>query len=377
MGLGIYVHIPFCIKKCNYCDYVSFPLPNDKRVAEYIMALKKEIRLWAKAAHGDLVETIYIGGGTPSLLSPRYIQSILRAIKRNFNLVRDTEITIEANPCTISGPDVKQLAELGINRVSLGVQAMDNKLLREMGRMHDADHVNNAVSVVKKAGIKNINTDLIYGLPGQTLDQWGETLENIILLGVKHVSAYGLTLEDDTPWGRKMSQGHLLLPGQDLCGEMYDSIDRALTPYGFEQYEISSFSKPGFQCKHNLRYWLRKPYIGIGLGAASLYGSCRYVNHWEMYAYLRALNEDRLPSAEKEELSLEQEMAEFMFLGLRTSKGVNAADFEKNFGKELGIIYGREINHFKELGFLVENNENIRLSHRAFAVANEIFLSFV
>lgn len=264
-----------------------------------------------------------------------------------------------------------------MNRLSLGVQAMDDALLEAMGRFHRVSEVKEAFSMAREAGISNIGADLIYGLPGQDISRWEETLLRIVDLEPEHISAYGLTLADGTPWGEDFKKGNLILPDQDTLGEMYRICGDILPACGYVQYEISNFARPGFECRHNKRYWRMQPYLGVGLGAASYINNCRFVNIKDFNEYIETLKRGKLPVGGQERPTKRQAMAEFMFLGLRTVEGISVREFYKNFGVSINGVYGDVIDFFKKHGFLKIEGDTVKLDPKAYPVANEIFLKFI
>jgi len=375
-SLGIYIHIPFCLKKCNYCDFLSFLLPCRDRVADYILGLKKELELAAPQLKGAKVISVYIGGGTPSLLAAQSLKDILTAVQQHFSLWEKTEVTVEANPGTIFGEKLAEMAAMGVNRLSIGVQSFDNRLLAAMGRVHTAEEAVEAFCMARREGFSNINIDLIYGLPGQTLENWRKTLYEVVELGPEHVSAYGLTLEKGTPWGNLYSQGELQLVDEDTWVRMHDLTMQVLPQAGLMQYELSNYAKPGFESLHNLGYWYRRPYIGVGLGASSFLNETRSKNHTRYEEYFKSLKMNKLPVAEEERITREEAMSETMFLGLRTVKGVNCLEFKRRFGVSIEEAFP-VVNRLAKKGVLERNPPWLRLNPGYYGVSNEVFLEFV
>lgn len=377
IDIGVYIHIPFCEKKCGYCDFLSFLLPCEDRVADYVLGVKKELALWAERLERPRATSLYIGGGTPSILLPANLEDIFRSVKEYYSPEAGCEFTLEANPGTLSPAKLREIAAIGVNRLSLGVQAMDDRLLKNMGRIHTRDEAGEAVDLARRAGIQNISVDLMYGLPGQTLEDWKDTLENVIRLQPEHISAYGLTLEPNTLWGEQHARGKLLLPDEEICVTMYETCREVLSQAGYLQYEISNFARPGYECRHNLAYWYRKPYIGVGLGAASFVGGTRYRNHTDFEEYLQAVSGGLLPIAEEEHLSPEQAMAETIFLNLRTWKGISLRKFEQQFGRDIYTVFPTELQLLERTGVLVREGHRIKMNPDFFAVSNEVFCKFI
>lgn len=376
LEIGIYIHIPFCKTKCNYCDFLSFLLPGEARVAEYILAVKKELELWAVKLDNPKAVSIYIGGGTPSIIKTEQLANIIRTVKEYY-LAGIREFTLEANPGTLSREKLLDMKAIGVNRLSLGVQAMDDLLLAEMGRLHDRRQAVEAINSAREAGINNIGVDLIYGLPGQTPKDWEETLLRTAALRPEHISAYGLTLAPDTAWGKKHSRGELVLPEENDWAEMYRTCGEILIGEGYGQYEISNFAMAGYECVHNLGYWFRQPYIGIGLGASSFISETRCRNLSRFEDYLEAVFQRKLPVAEEETLDREQAMSETMFLGLRTSRGVDPEMFRREFGVDVDTAFDGQVRHLEKLGILNRQGNRLKLNPEYYPVSNEVFCRFL
>ena len=323
--LGLYVHIPFCRQKCSYCDFYSLPHSEEKMDA-YTAALVRHLEEVAPQAAAHVVDTVYIGGGTPTYLGAARLKTILTAIRKRYRLSHDAEITVEANPD--SACDVKALRTLhraGVNRVSLGVQSADDALLRRIGRIHTFDQVKQAAQAIRKAGIRNLSMDLIYGLPGQTLDQWLDTLAEVLALDPQHISCYGLKLEEGTPLYLRREQE--TFPDDDQQAEMYLSAVDTLAQHGYEQYEISNFAKPGFASRHNLKYWHMDEYAGFGPGAHSDLGGVRF-------AYIRDIDRSIAGQLLLSDSETEETLArdfEYVMLSLRTAEGIDHAYFERTY----------------------------------------------
>lgn len=375
-GLGIYIHIPFCKQKCNYCDFLSFPSSCRGQVADYLLGLKKEIQLAAAGVDRAEAASVYLGGGTPSLLSSQALKEIFSALRENFSLSSETEITIEANPGTLSREKLRAMAALGVNRLSLGVQSLEDAQLSRMGRVHTAEEAREAFRLARQEGFHNINVDLIHGLPGQTPAAWVSTLREAAELAPEHVSAYGLSLEKGTPWGDLNCRGELALPSEGDCARMYGETGEVLSEWGFIQYEISNYAKPGYESKHNLGYWLRRPYLGIGLGASSFINETRYRNCTQLSDYLSFLEINKLPIAEAEKISREEAMSETMFLGLRTARGVNILEFVRQYGLSVEQAFPA-VKQLEQAGVLRREGSRLTLNPDYYGVSNEIFLRFV
>ena len=363
-GIGLYIHIPFCVRKCAYCDFLSFPACEAERNA-YVEALCREIRSYA----GETLRTIYFGGGTPSILSSEQMEKICRTIQQNFTLLPDLEWTIECNPATFDLEKAMGWKSLGFNRVSMGVQSLDDRLLRRIGRIHTAEEARQGYRTLRAAGFDNISIDLMMGLPEQSLSDWQQTLEEAIALQPEHISCYSLILEEGTPL---YDEEDLPLPDEDTEREMYHETIRRLSEAGLHQYEISNFAKPGFDSKHNSSYWERIPYLGLGLGASSFLGEQRFHNPVQMEEYLAGAD-----SSLEETLDLKEQQKETMLLGLRMLRGVSKQAFSDRFGKSPREIFAQDIAELEEEGLLEEDDACIRLTGRGLDLANQVFVRFV
>jgi len=362
---GLYIHFPFCLKKCSYCDFYSIE-KQDELVPQFIDALHKEIGLYSATRREDAsIGTIYLGGGTPSLLPEEEIAAVLDAVALSFPVRPDPEITIETNPGTLSLNKLTFYREIGINRISIGMQSIHEDELELLGRVHNSVEGIDAIRMARKAGFDNINTDLIYGLPGQILTKWQETLEKIITLSPDHISAYTLTWDNETRMGEQIRSGILPYPDEDVITDMYLATSEFLTRHGFEHYEISNFAKPGFRCRHNEGYWTGEPYFGLGPSAHSYLDNKRFWNVPDVHEYIEFLSENRAPLSGEETLDPDQQALERLALGLRTREGVSLS---KLSNKQLII---REL---VQSGFATEQNGRLSLSSRGFLLADEIAL---
>ncbi|MEW8959776.1 MAG: radical SAM family heme chaperone HemW [Moorella sp. (in: firmicutes)] len=373
----VYIHIPFCIRKCHYCDFVSYPGQAPEVMFAYCLDLEREMALVAGKWQPGPVATVYIGGGTPTLLPAPQLGRLLEALEHFFGLEPGAEVTVEANPGTVDVRKLKILKAAGVNRLSLGVQSLDDDLLAAMGRIHRRRDVYEALDQARRAGFRNINVDLIFGLPGQTLKAWKATLKEIVSLEPEHVSCYCLQVEEDTPWGRQAAAGVLSLPGEDMELAMYREAREFLAAAGYEQYEISNFARPGYRCRHNIAYWLNLPYLGLGAAAASHWQGRRWQNCRDLQEYHHALACGRLPREEMEILTPRQMMAETMFMGLRLIEGVDLEDFQRRFGVDAREVYGRELEGLHRTGLLEEREGRLKLTEKGLTLANEVFIQFI
>jgi oxygen-independent coproporphyrinogen-3 oxidase len=378
MSIGLYIHIPFCLKKCNYCDFVSFPI-GEAGVDSYLDALEREMELyhWELDSDDRAIDTLYLGGGTPTCLSGNNLRRVLEASRLFFNWLPDIEVTVEANPGTLDLPKLKLLRDKGVNRLSLGVQSFNPQHLVSMGRQHGVAEIKEAVQMVREVGINNLSLDLIYGLPGQTLAQWQDTLEKAFALEPEHLSAYGLIIEEGTPWGDLVDRGLLNPAGEDLARLMYDEVQKQCGEKGYRHYEISNYAKPGYEARHNLRYWLTKPYLGLGVAAASYMNNKRWTNVSDINEYQLLLTRRERPVEEEIALSPQDQMAETVILGLRTLEGVSLADFKARYGKDLLAIFSEETAKMIKAGLLIIDNQHLKLSAIGLPIANVVFEAFV
>lgn len=370
-SMEIYIHIPFCAKKCEYCDFLSGPAGGKEQRA-YVQALLKEIRA-AEEGQGRSVSSIFIGGGTPSLLKEDLLGSILNEIYKKFNLEPGAEISIEVNPGTVSSKKLEAYRRMGINRLSIGLQSTDDRELKTLGRLHNYAQFLETYQAAGNAGFDNINIDLMSALPDQTYEGWVANLRRTAELSPAHISAYSLIIEEGTPFAMR----ELNLPDEETEYRMYEDTAAILEEYGYEQYEISNYAKKGRRCRHNVGYWTRCDYLGLGLGAASLWGKKRFSNTADMEEYLRnSAFPERIRLMEPV-LSREDEMAEFMFLGLRMTEGVSEAAFRQGFGVEMREIYGEVLKKYTGMELLEEKDGRIFLTRKGIHVSNSVMSDFL
>ncbi len=371
--IGLYIHIPFCIKKCHYCDFNSFTTL--ELIPEYLAALKKEILSLQKCEY--TAQTIFIGGGTPTILRCEHLADILRALYESIFIAKDAEITIEANPGTLTREKLISLKNLGVNRLSIGLQAYQNQLLKIMGRIHTVEDFEKNFETARNVGFDNINIDLIFGLPNQEVEDFDETLKKVLHIFPEHISCYSLSVEEDTEFYRRQQEGTLALPSEDDEREMYYRAIELLTNKGYNHYEISNFAMPGRESKHNMIYWTYQEYLGLGAGAHSFLDNKRFYNYSSIQAYIKSINEHSNAVANIEPISVEEQQAEFCFLGLRLLDGLDKKAFQKRFGKKFTQVYGRAIEKLKEQELIKENTNKIRLTSRGLDFANIVFAEFL
>jgi len=372
-NLGIYVHIPFCIKKCNYCDFNSFCASSEAQDI-YTDALVSEIKSFGKAKKIN-ADSVFLGGGTPTLLGEKNLEKIITAIKENITLLPDTEFTTECNPKTADLKKFRLLKDLGVNRLSLGVQSMDDKILKTLGRCHNLKDFMECYAAAKIAGFENINFDLMFAVPHQTEKIWQKTLEDAVKFQPKHISAYSLQLEENTYFYENKEK--YSFPDDDTNRKMYEFLVAFLEQKGYHRYEISNFAIDGFESRHNLKYWDLTEYVGFGLGASSFFEGVRYQNPEIMADYLDFADNFH-PLWEIGEKETENDLiSEFMFLGLRLQKGVSDLDFKEKFGKSFFEIYKKEIDQNTKNGLLIRENHRIYLSSKGFDLANSVMSDFI
>ena len=374
--IGIYIHIPFCKSKCYYCDFTSFPNKNDK-VEEYIKCLLNEIIY--NASKDYFVKTIYIGGGTPSFIDAKYISKIMKTIKQHYNIDENAEITIEANPGTVNEDKLKEYYQLGINRLSIGLQSANNDILKSIGRIHSYEQFERTINLAKRQGFNNINSDMIIGLPNQSLEDVTTTANKLISLGLQHISVYSLIVEENTKLDKLLNEGKIELPDEELERKMYWMVKKTLEEAGYIHYEISNFSRQGFQSKHNLDCWNQKEYLGFGVGASSYENDIRYSNVNCLEQYISNINNEDIEKNKiiEEIQNKEEKMNEYMMLGLRKIDGINIDDFENNFSEDPKEKYNKQIEKLKTAGLILYNPNAIKLTTKGIDLANLVWEEFV
>lgn len=370
MPAGLYIHVPFCLSKCPYCDFYSIER-DDSLIDEFAEALLLEINLLARTKWKDRVyNTIFFGGGTPPLLGDRYIAEILQAIRRTFNISPRAEISLEANPESLSLELLQALKSSGVNRISIGAQSFDNSLLQTLGRIHTAETALKSIDQAGEAGFENISIDLIFGIPGQTIATWRESLKLAAGKKPAHISAYGLTIEKGTPYDKMVQKGELTLPADDVQAEMYQVLNEMLTAEGYRRYEVSNFARPGSECQHNYKYWRDDKYIGLGPSAHSYDGDSRTANHKNLEKYLASIKKGKPPVNFKEKLTDRQRAEERLLLGLRIAEGIDI-----NLIRE--VLNNKALGDFQEQGYIEKKLNNIMLTDKGFLVADEIIVKLL
>lgn len=367
----IYIHIPFCMKKCLYCDFLSW---SDSKAnhEKYAQALCREIRFYQGSSQGKAV-SLFFGGGTPSVLDPSLLGNIMDSVNAAFFLDRQAEITIEANPGTVTPEKLREYRRMGINRISFGLQSAQDEELVKLGRIHTYGEFLEGYQLARDAGFANINVDLMSGIPGQTYASWLQSLSRVLELRPEHISAYSLIVEEGTPFARM----ELELPGEEEERQMYECTAEVLGRQGYRQYEISNYALPGRECAHNRGYWLRDNYLGLGLGAASLMGNRRWKNTEAMEDYLKYSGNPRRMRIEQETLSRREQMGEFMILGLRMADGVSREDFQEEFGIPMDEVYGNALIRQEKLGLLKIAGGRVSLTRKGISLSNQVFVELL
>lgn len=388
-NLSIYIHIPFCVRKCLYCDFLSGPACEGE-IESYVNLLLEEIKEQSIFYGDHRVVSIFFGGGTPSLLPARETGRILQRVRDGFSVAEDAEITMECNPGTVTAEKLHNYITYGINRLSIGLQSADDEELARIGRIHDYGSFLETYRLAREAGFRNINIDLMAGLPGQDLVSYRKTLERVAALSPEHISAYSLILEEGT--SLYVNQKSYTFPDEDEEREMYELTGRFLGEAGFHRYEISNYAKEGYECRHNKVYWRRGDYVGFGLGASSMVQNVRWKNPESQADYaacvekLKTEGKDDVPFVkmlrrtghfEVQPLTRQEQMEEFMFLGLRLTRGVDLEEFHMRFGKTAEEIYGKQIITFERQGLMEREGMRLRLTPRGIDVSNTVFAAFL
>lgn len=370
--ISLYIHIPFCVRKCLYCDFPSFS-GMESVFDDYVRMLCREIDETYSDYRGMEVKSIFVGGGTPSVLPPALLGRISDKIFSRFDVDSKAEITIETNPGTLDAKKLGEMKSMYFNRLSMGLQAWQDRLLKKLGRIHTADEFEANFLQARDAGFKNINVDLMFALPAQSLDDWQETLEKVMKLRPEHISAYSLIIEEGTPFFDMFDRGEFKEIDEVTDRKMYYLAKEMLSDKGYKQYEISNFAKEGFECYHNKVYWRTEEYQGFGLGAHSYADGVRFHNTYDMKEYLRGEG----LRLDKEFLSIEEKQEEFMFMGLRMNEGVSEAEFLRRFGESMDSVYGDEIKELISEELLVKKDGRLSLTDRGVDISNSVFEKFI
>lgn len=375
-SIGLYIHIPFCKSKCNYCDFNSFSGKEDY-FDRYFHVLQQEIRHYSGALKDHTIDTVFIGGGTPSLVDSKYIYELLKNCRQYFNIYNKAEISMESNPGTLSYEKLLSYRINGVNRLSMGLQAWQDRLLVSLGRIHTSEDFTVNYEAAIKAGFRNINVDLIFGLPGQTMNDWAVTVHKVLKLGLQHISCYSLKIEEGTVFGNLLEEGRLEPVDEELDRRMYRFAIDEMTKHGYMHYEISNFALPGFECRHNVRYWKAEEYLGIGAGAHSYLNGNRFNNVNGVEEYINVKSLDMGASENIQAITESESMAEYMILGLRLTNGIVVQEFESRYGVGIYSIYGRQIEKLLKKQLIEQEDGRLRLTAYGLDVANEVFMEFI
>ncbi|MDF2521500.1 MAG: oxygen-independent coproporphyrinogen oxidase [Clostridia bacterium] len=371
--IGLYIHIPFCKQKCLYCDFNSY-VCSDAQVDSYIEALIKEIRMYNNE-HQFKYKTIYIGGGTPTFIHYRHIEAIMQELRPY--IAENAEISMECNPGTVNSESLRAYRAMGINRLSMGLQAWQPELQKRLGRIHDTVQFMENLQEAVKAGFENISLDLMFALPDQSLEMWLETVENAASLPIKHISCYSLKVEEGTPFYKLYQENKLNLPEDELDREMYHKAVELLEGKGFLQYEISNFALPGYECRHNLIYWLNREYLGVGAGSHSKLDNIRFNNFKSLNTYIEAINNEAYPIEEKISIDKKEDMWETIILTLRLNRGLDIAEFNRRYDEDFEELYKGALQKLTREGLLALDSGKLRLTSLGMDLSNTVFIEFM
>ena len=375
--LGLYIHIPYCIHKCGYCDFNSHLIKHDE-MDTYVNALIKELNHYAKIySPKNTIDTIFLGGGTPTTLSIPQLETILKECEKRFKITTNAEITIEANPASILKGQLKSIRKLGYNRISIGVQSFDKKELQVLDRAHKVEEIHHTIDEARKAGFNNLSLDLMFAIPQQTISNWNKNLNQAIDKNPEHLSTYNLTIEKGTAFWKMESTGKLTMPSDDHQLALYKQTIELLKNNGFQHYEISNFALPGKECNHNIAYWKNKNTLGLGAGASSYLDGIRTKNTAIPYNYIKNVLDNQVSVESQESLEPRRAMGEAMMLGLRLIKGINIRNFEERFQVPLKVAFGNVIESLRKKDLIVLEKDQLRLSEKGLFLADSVILEFI
>ena len=375
--LGLYIHIPYCIHKCGYCDFNSHPIKHDE-MDHYIDSLIAEMKHYAKIySNTNIIKTIFLGGGTPTTLTVYQLERILRECVKEFKVSPDAEITIEANPATIDIEQMKSIRQTGYNRISIGVQSFDKTELKLLDRAHGPEEVHSTVDCARKAGFDNLSLDLMFAVPNQSLSSWERNLDKALEKNPEHLSTYNLTIEQGTAFSKLQSNGKLIMPEDGHQLELYKKTIERLTKKGFHHYEISNFARQGKECKHNITYWENTNTLGLGAGASSYINGTRFKNINLPAHYIRQVKEEKIAVEHSETLEPRQAMGETIMLGLRLLKGISIHQFERRFQVSFTNLFKKIIHSLKEKELILIEDDHLRLSPKGLFLADSVILEFI
>ena len=374
MVSSLYIHIPFCATKCYYCAFNSYSYHKEE-VQAYLDALQAEMALYS--SHSSPLKTIFIGGGTPSILSAYTLKQLFNNIDMHFQICPNAEITVECNPDTVDSDKLRVMRNAGVNRLSFGLQSMYDEMLSQLGRIHTFDEFLHSYRLAREHGFVNINIDLIFALPKQTMEAWKHTLSETISLEPEHISTYNLVIEESTPFYDWWKSDELVLPSDDVEADMFQWTIETLTSHGYKHYEICNFAKPDREVKHNLVYWNNQEYIGLGAGACGYVDGVRYTNIKGIHPYIEALRQHKKPISDSELMTGHAEKAETFMLALHKREGIHLANYKKRFGEALDVAFGENIEKWLDLGLLEQIEAHLRFTHRGLFLANEVFVELI
>ena len=374
--LGLYIHIPFCVTKCKYCDFNSFKIDlNEKK--KYLNYLGEEMKLYKEEIKNREIDSVFVGGGTPSILNENEINILFEKIKENFNIKSNAEITMECNPGTLTLNKLKAMKKSGVNRLSIGLQAVQNHHLKYIGRIHTFEEFEKNYHDAKQMGFDNINIDLMYALPNQSREDWMESLEKVVKLNPTHISAYSLILEENTELFKMYERDEFNLLDENTDIEMYEYTINYLKSHGYNQYEISNYAKDNFECKHNVLYWKCEEYVGIGASASGYLNGIRYNNICELDNYEKMILEGEKPIEWEEKLSIKDEIEESIFLGLRMNEGIQISDFKEKYNFDFEKEYKNEIEKLSKMELIEIDNNRMKLTQKGREISNSVFVEFI
>lgn len=374
--LGLYIHVPFCAQKCYYCDFNSYKI-NSNQKKEYLINIEREIKFYKGEFKDKCFDTVFFGGGTPSILTVDELKELVNNINENFNIKKDAEITIECNPGTINREKLEAMKKMGINRLSIGLQATQNYHLKSIGRIHTYEEFEKNYYDALDIGFKNINIDLMYALPNQKTQEWKDTLDKIINLNPSHISAYSLILEEGTKLYDMYQNKEFELLDEDTDINMYNYTIDTLKRHGYNQYEISNYSKEDLECKHNIIYWKCDNYLGLGPGASGFIGDTRYSNIEDICEYNKCIMQNIRPVSEEIELTKKDKIEEFIFMGLRMNEGINIDVFKERFDTNFYDIYQEVMDKLIKRELVRFDGKNISLTQKGREISNSVFIEFL
>ena len=374
--LGLYIHIPFCVTKCKYCDFNSFKIDLNEKI-KYLNYLGEEMKLYKEEIKNREIDSVFVGGGTPSILNENEINILFEKIKENFNIKSNAEITMECNPGTLTLNKLKVMKKSGVNRLSIGLQAVQNHHLKYIGRIHTFEEFEKNYHDAKQMGFDNINIDLMYALPNQSREDWMESLEKVVKLNPTHISAYSLILEENTELFKMYERDEFNLLDENTDIEMYEYTIDYLKSHGYNQYEISNYAKDNFECKHNVLYWKCEEYVGIGASASGYFNGIRYNNICELDNYEKMILEGEKPIEWEEKLSIKDEIEESIFLGLRMNEGIQISDFKEKYNFDFEKEYKNEIEKLSKLELIEIDNNLMKLTQKGREISNSVFVEFI